>query len=141
FSVPEDWGRSENRGFPREYFETRFRLDSPAAFWPVSFVIITAWQTTGCRWPMLVNQQSDGLLLDWLRGSGQRPIRLTGYSPVTGHAEPGWAVDLPLLAGLRLGQAFRQDAVYWVQLDELSIVRCASPWQQQRAGSFRERLG
>jgi hypothetical protein len=139
--VPEDWGRSENQGFLREYFETRFRTDGSVSSWPVSFVIITAWQTTGSRWLMSVNQQSDRRMLDWLRGSGRWLIRLTGYSPVTGHAEPGWAVDLPLRVGLRLGQEFRQDAVYWVQLDELSIVRCASPWRQQRVGAFRERLG
>lgn len=137
----KDQGRLENQGFPREYFETRFRTDGSVSSWPVSFVIITAWQTTGSRWLMSVNQQSDRRMLDWLRGSGRRPVRLTGYSPVTGHAEPGWAVDLPLLAGLRLGQAFRQDAVYWVDADELVVVRCENPWRQQRVGSFRERLG
>ena len=52
---------------------------------------------------------------------------ITGYDPATGHAEPGWAIAVPLSRGLQLGQAFRQDAIFAVELGCLSVHSCVSP--------------
>src|SRR6516225_1853575 len=60
-------------------------------------------------------------------------VRLFGYSPTSGHAEPSWAADLPLDEGCNIGQRFRQDAIYHVKNDELSVTRC----DESRATSAR----
>ena len=131
---------SGNHEFPSEYFRTLFRVDSQCPPWPACFAIITACQTTGSRWPDSVNQLCDQRLYNWLLGCGLQPIRITGYSPDSGHAEPGWTVALELGLCCRLGHAFRQHAVYWVQADDLRVVCCAQPSQWRAVGSFRRRL-
>jgi hypothetical protein len=49
-------------------------------------------------------------------------------------------VALELGLCCRLGHAFRQHAVYWVQADDLRVVCCAQPSQWRAVGSFRRRL-
>ncbi|MDZ7826121.1 MAG: DUF3293 domain-containing protein [Gammaproteobacteria bacterium] len=67
-------------------------------------------------------------------------FRLTGYSPDTGHAEPGWAADLSAEAGLELGRTFLQDAIYMVEDGELWVLDCDSPIVREYVGPFAERL-
>jgi len=45
-------------------------------------------------------------------------MRITGFSPSTGHAEPGWAVALPLVECRAIGNRYYQDAIYSVEGDE-----------------------
>jgi hypothetical protein len=66
--------------------------------------------TTGEEWTLRENEAADRRLEEELRASGHWIKRLTGYSPVSGHAEPGWAVTLALDAACDLGLRFKQDA-------------------------------
>lgn len=122
------------------YFNIAFRTERPLAEWPREFVIITAYATTGETWTDERNQEADQRLLTELQGRGCTPIRITGYDPVTGHAEPGWAADLTLDEALELGRDFLQDAIFVVQGDALLVSSCANTWKQQTLGSFRERV-
>ena len=124
--------------FPPAYFEVRFRATGPAA-WPARFVIVTAWATTGERWTDAENHRADAALLGQILELGATPIRVTGYTPATGHAEPGWAIDLDPDAALRLGREFRQHAIYAVDDDVLRVLRCADA-RAATVGHFRERL-
>ena len=124
--------------FPPAYFEVRFRATGPAA-WPARFVIVTAWATTGERWTDAENHRADAALLGQILELGATPIRVTGYGPATGHAEPGWAIDLDPDAALRLGREFRQHAIYAVDDDVLRVLRCADA-RAATVGHFRERL-
>jgi hypothetical protein len=124
--------------FPPFYFDVRFRASDPVT-WPLRFVIVTAWATTGERWTDAENSGADDRLLARARELGATPIRVTGYAPATGHAEPGWAIDLAPAAGLRLGREFRQHAIYAVDGDGLRVLRCADALEAA-VGSFRERL-
>jgi hypothetical protein len=124
--------------FPTAYFEVRFRARGPVA-WPARFVIVTAWATTGERWSGAENQAADAHLSERLRLAGHAPIRVTGYSPATGHAEAGWAVELGLEESLGIGRDFRQHAIYAVEGDALRVLRCADALAAP-VGSFRERL-
>lgn len=124
--------------FPAEYFQVRFRAPGPGS-WPARFVIVTAWATTGERWSDAENQAADRHLLARLSLAGHTPVRVTGYSPVTGHAEAGWAVEIGLEEALGIGREFRQHAIFAVDGDALRVLRCADGLAAQ-AGSFRDRL-
>jgi hypothetical protein len=105
----------------------------------VRFVIITAWPTTGEDWPLAESAAADERLQLRLRTQGRNPIRITGYSPVTGHAEPGWVAELAPDEGLAIGREFRQHAIYAVNGDALQVLCCADG-QTAAVGGFRERV-
>jgi hypothetical protein len=120
------------------YFETRFRTPRSVHRWPATFAIITAYATTGASWSAEENERAD-LRLEEALGDRWRE-RITGYSPTTGHAEPGWAVMLPFHEACDLGERFDQDAVYLVEADDLFVSYCDDRRALVRVGSFMERL-
>lgn len=122
------------------YFETRFRTLDPERIWPERFVIVSAYATTGTSWSAERNEAADRRLQGVLQARTTWVRRLTGYSPTTGHAEPGWAADLPFEEACDLGRAFLQDAIYVVLGDELLVSRCDERRRPEPVGSFRERL-
>ena len=123
------------------YRETRFRMERPWRPRPVEFVIITAFATTGEVWPEERNQAQDAALEQCLRQRGLEPHRITGYSPRTGHAEPGWAAPLSLESARQLGRDFHQHAIYYIDAhDELWIVECAGEQPPVAIGRFTERV-
>lgn len=122
------------------YFEIRFRGESLPTHWPESFAVITAYATTGEQWSSDKNRAADLQLLKRIQERGVWHVRLTGYSPRDGHAEPGWAVAFQLTEARRIGLEFRQDAIYWISNDELWVTRCFEQSPLVRVGLFRERL-
>ncbi len=128
--------------FPAEYFDVRFSVPDceVAPAWPAEFAILTAYATTGQTWSTERNVGADRELAAWCDASGLPRQRITGYSPITGHAEPGWAISLDFSVACRLGVRFRQHACFFVQADELWVVACSAPAQRTRIGSFRDRL-
>lgn len=122
------------------YFEIRFRGDSLPSLWPEHFAIITAYATTGQKWSDDDNNRADRSLFEVIVGRGLWHVRLTGYSPHDGHAEPGWAVAISLDEARNLGRQFLQDAIFWVTGDELWVTHCALQSPQVKVGQFRERL-
>jgi len=122
------------------YFEIRFRPDCAISEWPSSFAIVTAHATTGQHWTDSQNHAADKQLrreleaLDiWLR-------RLIGYSPSTGHAEPGWAAELSFDVACDIGLRFQQDAVYFVEADQLFVSHCDDCRRLIHVGEFRSRV-
>ena len=122
------------------YFETAFRVSTPVPAWPQAFAIITAYATTGECWSAELNETADERLRVDLKDRGVLVGRVTGFSPATGHAEPGWAATLDWEAACNIGQAYRQDAVYIVQGDQLSVTFCDARRALVPVGGFRERL-
>jgi hypothetical protein len=122
------------------YFLVRFRSPELPPAWPASFAIITAWATTGERWSAAENEAADQRLQTRLQGFGFWHWRITGYSPVDGHAEEGWAVKMPLDLARELGREFHQDAIYWVSGDQCCVIKCGAESCLVPVGSFRERL-
>jgi hypothetical protein len=106
--------------------------------WPASFAIITAHATTGTSWSAEENERADLRLQDAL--ADRWCERITGYSPRTGHAEPGWAVVLPFHEACDLGARFQQDAIYLVASDDLFVSYCDERRALVRVGSFMDRL-
>ncbi len=121
------------------YFDVRFRLESPVTQWPTEFIVVTGYATTGEVWPEERNVESDLRLGRALQEMGRWHLRLTGYSPATGHAEPGWAVLLNPAEGEALGRRFLQDAIYVVRGDALTVRYC-DDGREEQVGAWRERV-
>lgn len=122
------------------YLETCFRPERSCLNCPEEFAIITAYATTGEVWTAEENEAADKALAEDLARSGKWHERITGYSPTTGHAEPGWAVEMALSDSCDLGLRYLQDAIYFVSGDELWVSLCAEPRERAFVGGFRERL-
>jgi hypothetical protein len=129
-----------NQLFCPAYFKTHFRPERPCSDWPEQFAIITGYATTGEIWTAEENESADSALADDLARSGKWHERITGYSPTTGHAEPGWAVEMDLAEACDLGLRYLQDAIYFVTGDELWVTLCAEPRDRAFVGGLRERI-
>ena len=122
------------------YFEVRFRNAGDNVVWPPSFAIITACATTGQHWPDEKTRSADRNLETELKAMQLWTHRITGYSPATGHAEPGWAVEMPFEPACDTGQRHDQDAIYFVDGDQLFVSFCDDRRKQIVVDGFRTRL-
>lgn len=122
------------------YFVVRFRLERYPDDWPESFAIITAWATTGEQWSAADNAAANERLHQRLAALGCWSWRVTGFSPFDGHAEEGWAVALSVEQARELGREFLQDAIYWVDHDQLWVTKCTAASGLVTVGSFRQRI-
>ncbi|MDA1189805.1 MAG: DUF3293 domain-containing protein [Chloroflexi bacterium] len=121
------------------YFETCF-LVADLEPWPLEFAILSAYATTGEQWTPERNQVADRVLEAELLDTTRWMRRLTGFSPISGHAEPSWAVQLPFATACDVGLRYQQDAIYFVAGDDLSVSFCDARRRLIQIGRFRERL-
>lgn len=115
-----------------EDFETHFdpaRYEGP---WPRQFATITGYATTVDNWISEANAKSDHELQTSLMCRGAWHQRVTGFSPRTGHAKPGWAAELSFSEACDLRYQFRQDALYFIRDDQLFVSHSANPKRCQR---------
>lgn len=123
------------------YFETHFRTEEPVDDLPNEFAIITAYATTGENWTADRNEREDSRLWDELARRKIWHCRITGFHPESGHAEPGWAVDLGFQEACRLGEEFLQDAIYFVSNGLLAVSECKEGSRRLvSVGRFAERV-
>jgi hypothetical protein len=106
------------------YFDTRFKLGLPLADLPDSFAIITAHATSGEVWTAEDNNTASETLRAELASSGQLIGTITGYSPLTQHAEPGYAAALEFEEACKIGARFKQDAIFYVSSGTLFVSHC-----------------
>lgn len=106
------------------YFDTRFKLGLPLTELPDSFAIITAHATSGEVWTAEDNKAASEALRAELERGGQLIGTITGYSPVTNHAEPGYAAALKFEEACKIGARFKQDAIYYVGSGTLFVSHC-----------------
>jgi hypothetical protein len=113
------------------YLETRFKrdLENDPKFdkfevFPDQFAIITAYATTGEEWSDVKNSQEDERLKAYLQARFICVKRITGYSPSSGHSEPGWLVNCSFDEGCDIGLSFKQDAIYWGENGSLFVSYC-----------------
>ena len=124
---------------PPFYKETHFSVDT----WtnaPDQFAIITAYATTGETWPDAMNIAADNKLRVQLHKISDWKNRITGYSPTSGHREPGWAAAIDFETACDLGLRFKQDAIYYVKSDKLCVSYCDARCALVPVGKFSERL-
>ena len=123
-----------------EYFKTRFRMTENQVHFPEEFVIITAYPTTGETWDPSKIEEADQKLEEELKFRKTWIIRIEGYSPETGHAEPGWGTTMPIEDACEIGLLYRQDAIFHVKNDLLSVTYCDERRELVNIGSFEARL-
>ena len=106
------------------YFETHFHHTESWSDVPDEFAIITAFATTGEQWSDTENAAADDTLRHNLEQRDVWLRRLTGYSPTSGHEEPGWAVAIDAATACEIGRQFRQDAIYIAKDGRLYVTLC-----------------
>jgi hypothetical protein len=113
------------------YLDTRFKRDlendpkfDKLEVFPDQFAIITAYATTGEEWSDVKNSQEDERLKAYLQSRFSCVKRITGYSPSSGHSEPGWLVNCSFDEGCDVGLSFKQDAIYWHESGNLYVSYC-----------------
>jgi hypothetical protein len=129
-----------NPDFHPAYSNVHFRGPWPDRSHPDEFAIITAYATTGETWSEERNQAADLKLENELRETGSWMRRITGYDPGTGHAEPGWAIEMGFEAACDLGLRFQQDAIFWVSGNRVRVVKCGPDRQCKEIGTFSDRF-
>ena len=120
------------------YLDTVFDVDHQAQL-PQEFVIITAYNPRGRAAPPSRNQHQDQTLRAVLINRGATPLRVTGRNVDGSHQEPGWAVALSVQVGLEIGRMFKQEAIYSVSHDELTLHACTHE-QTDPVGSWNARV-
>ncbi len=106
------------------YFDTRFKLGLPFTELPESFAIITAYATTGEVWTADDNHAANEALREELERGEKLIGTITGYSPITQHAEPGFTAVLEFEEACDIGARFKQDAIYYVSSGTLFVSYC-----------------
>lgn len=127
-------------GMSAEYFDVHFEHLADWSDCPKQFCTVTGYATTGETWSDEKNQAADLALEAELRSRKIWMRRLTGFSPITGHREPGWAVALDLTQACDLGMKYKQDAIYHVNGDALSVSFCDARRALVPVGAFQPRL-
>ena len=122
------------------YLNTHFSTANEINDWPNEFSIITAYATTGENWSDEQNKTADTALEDNLKENYNWVKRVIGYSPQSGHSEPGWAVNADWHQACDLGVQFKQDAIYCVSNNTLSVSYCDERRKDVYVGNFLERL-
>jgi len=122
------------------YSETLFDSHGFSGEWPDQFAIVTAWATTGSVQLLVANEFANRELEFELKRCGYWHQMVTGYSPTTMHAEPGWAVQLPFDVACDLGRMFLQDAIYVIDVDQLFVSYCDDRREKVFVGEFLRRL-
>ncbi len=122
------------------YMETRFRMERKHSEWPEEFVILSAYATTGQTWTHEQNRTADRQLEAEMRALGGWLVRIEGYSPSSGHCEPSWATVMPLGRAIEVGKRYKQDAIFHVHDEKLTVVYCDGRRPSQPVASFLSRL-
>ena len=129
-----------NSELPDFYFDTHFLNDQNITNFPSSFAIITAYATTGEQWSEQQNADADGRLKKYLDEHFSWVARLTGFSPESGHSELGWAVNIDWQEACDIGLSFKQDAIYYVATNRLSVSFCDKRRKLITIGDFSNRV-
>ena len=122
------------------YLNTYFSTEEEINDWPNDFTIITAYATTGEDWSDQQNNTADAALEEKVKERFGWVKRITGYSPQSGHSEPGWAVNSDWSQACYLGVQFKQDAIYFVSSEILTVSYCDERRKKVYVGTFLDRV-
>ena len=120
------------------YLDTVFDLETHYQV-PQAFVVITAYNPKGRTAPPSRNLHQDHTLRAVLENLGASPFRVTGRSLDGKHQEPGWGATLDLKTGFEIGKMFKQEAIYHIQSNQLTLHSCDGQ-QVEQLGSWSERI-
>jgi hypothetical protein len=124
------------------YFDAWFRCSTESTPQAQGFGIVTPCNPFGRRLGIVENWKRLRLLEEHLRQRSLNHFRVDGGSRDGSHVEPGFGISGAPLADLKqLGAQFNQDAIFWVQDGQVSLVSCATEevrvvcrWNERQAG-------
>ena len=123
-----------------EYDNAYFRAVPPTNGWPRSFGIITACNPDGRTLTDEENDQATKKLRFELEHANLEHFHVTGGSKDFSHAEQGFGIVFPNQEeSIAWGQRYRQDAIFWIDVDTLYLVSCKCT-QIKVLGSWQSRL-
>ena len=109
------------------YFDTWFRCSTPISPQTHEFGIVTPCNPFGRPLGGGENWKRLRRLEEHLLRNGLTCFRVDGGSSDESHVEPGFGISgAPLVDLKKLGAQFDQDAIFWVQNDQVSLVSCSS---------------
>ncbi|MCG9697622.1 DUF3293 domain-containing protein [Shewanella sp. Isolate11] len=121
------------------YQQTQFLLTQPLS--PVlSFAIVTAHNPRGETLSAPQNRLLDRQLqlrIETLK----HPYRsLVGSSLDLSHMEKSWAIPMDKRDAVELAKEFHQNAIYYIQQDQLQLVPCLLSYPELSLGHFSARV-
>lgn len=134
--MTENFARDDLRP---EYFGAVFESSLSACECPEQFAVVTAYNPHGRCIPVGENERRDRTLQQDLVNGGLVHWRVTGCSADDSHREPGYAIQTSLDAAISVGRDLAQQAVFWIDHDELSLVSCRTA-ERVSLGSWAARL-
>ena len=106
----------------------------------VSFAIISGQNPAGQVTHTLFNQLLDKKLQQRLQQLGCPYRSVIGAAPDYSFQEKSWLVFCDKALGIALAEEFTQNAIYWVERNELYLVPVLLAGQEEYLGSFASRL-
>lgn len=117
------------------YATTVFLYCKPVPF--RQFAIITACNPNG---EILAEQTNKKLNISLSQQITQYEyVEIIGASPDLSHQEPSFAIAMELAKAQALAKRLQQNAIFWVQDDEVFIVPAGLHFQQVAIGSFKQK--
>lgn len=125
-----------NPEYANTYFKIPDRRDDDL---PSEFIIVTAFNPDGQNCAAELNQSHDSDLAALIQKKSLSSWRVIGGSRDFVHAEPGYAIEANLDAGIEIGVQFRQEAIFWINHGNLFLVDC-SLRQKTAMGEWKLRI-
>ena len=128
------------------YQTTRFILPNQSAVSyeneRARFAIVSARNTQGKQQTEQQNQQYEERMECWLQSEDIDFQRIYGCSPTLDYIEPSYQINIPdKTAAVELSRLFRQNALFWIEHDQLWLVPCRKlQFAEVKLGLFSERL-
>ncbi len=124
------------------YADVRFRAELPKGGLPERFCIVTAWNPDGITTDAASNAAATARLIAIVQAESLSHFPVTGGSPDSTHAEPGFGMMVDQARVLSLGREFRQEAVFWIDRGTVHLCPCSAappqvigPWSELATGT------
>ena len=122
------------------YLKARFRADLPLKGIAQSFCIVTAYCPFDEQVTDEENKTFNQALKTELENAGLVHFPVTGYSPDSDHAEPGYGIICDRSIAIKLGQQFRQNAIFSVYENTVYLINCIPPHKDIPCGKWSDLL-
>jgi hypothetical protein len=104
------------------YRHACFRAELPHGSLPESFAVITACNPEGKTILQADNDERTRQFQAQLAQLGLDHFPVTGFDPKSAHEEPGFGVICDLAAACAMGNAFHQEAIFWIHRGQVALV-------------------
>ncbi|MCB5228228.1 DUF3293 domain-containing protein [Alishewanella sp. 16-MA] len=106
----------------------------------LSFAIVSAQNPAGVNAPAVYNRLLDKQLQAQLQQTGLAYRSVIGSAPDRSFEERSWMVLCDKVQAIALGRLFTQNAIFWVDKNELYLVPVLMQQPEEHLGGFANRL-